>query len=109
MVSHQGGFQPAWARDGKQLFYRGSEGNQAFNQWWVVDMQGGVPLSKPRLLFEKSGIGGTVPVRGWDMSLDGQKFLMVKYPERKPQPVTEMILVQNWFEELMRLAPTAKN
>ena len=27
---------------------------------------------------------------------------------RKPQPVTELILVQNWFEELRRLAPTTK-
>ena len=44
----------------------------------------------------------------WDISLDGQRFLMVKLDERKPQPVTEMILVQNWFEELKRLVPTGK-
>jgi len=29
----------------------------------------------------------------------------VKKEERKPLPVTEMILIQNWFEELKRLAP----
>jgi hypothetical protein len=40
--------------------------------------------------------------------LDGQRFLMVKFGERKPLPVTELILVQNWFEELKRLAPTGK-
>jgi len=28
--------------------------------------------------------------------------------ERKAQPATEMILVQNWFEELKRLVPTGK-
>jgi hypothetical protein len=33
---------------------------------------------------------------------------MVKQEERKSQPVTEMILVQNWFEELKRLVPTGK-
>jgi hypothetical protein len=33
---------------------------------------------------------------------------MVKYEETKPQPATEMILVQNWFEELKRLVPTGK-
>jgi hypothetical protein len=26
----------------------------------------------------------------------------------RSQPVTEMILVQNWFEELKRLVPTGK-
>ena len=31
---------------------------------------------------------------------------MTKFGERKPNPVTEMIVVQNWFEELKRLAPT---
>ena len=33
---------------------------------------------------------------------------MVKLDDRKPQPVTEMILVQTWFEELKRLCPTGK-
>jgi hypothetical protein len=42
------------------------------------------------------------------VSLDGKRFLMVKLEERKPAPVTEMILVQNWFEELKRLLPAGK-
>jgi hypothetical protein len=33
---------------------------------------------------------------------------MVKLGERKPQPVTKMILVQNWLEELKLLCPTGK-
>jgi hypothetical protein len=33
---------------------------------------------------------------------------MVKFEEVKPEPVTEMILVQNWFEELERLCPDEK-
>jgi hypothetical protein len=30
---------------------------------------------------------------------------MVKLDERKPQPATEIILVQNWCEELRRMVP----
>jgi hypothetical protein len=30
---------------------------------------------------------------------------MVKFEERCPQPMTETILVQNWFEDLKRLFP----
>jgi hypothetical protein len=33
---------------------------------------------------------------------------MTKRENRKPTPVTEMILVQNWFEELKRLVPIEK-
>jgi hypothetical protein len=33
---------------------------------------------------------------------------MVKEEQRKPSPATEMVLVQNWFEELKRLVPIGK-
>jgi hypothetical protein len=33
---------------------------------------------------------------------------MTKRENRKPTPVTEMILVQNWFEDLKRLVPIGK-
>ena len=43
----------------------------------------------------------------YDVSADGQRFLMVKETsdadERPPSP--RIILVQNWFEELKRLVP----
>ncbi len=63
------------------------------------------PSGRPRPLFEQLGLGNGNPIRGWDLWPDGQGFLMVKLEERKPQPVTEMLLVTNWFEELKRLVP----
>jgi serine/threonine-protein kinase len=104
LISHEGGFDPLWAKNGKQLFYRSGDDQQV----WVVDVRtdGGFLAGKPRLLFKEPGLGGGG--RAWDLSLDGQRFLMVKLEERKPQPVTEMILVQNWFEELKRLVPGGK-
>jgi serine/threonine-protein kinase len=103
-ISVEGGDEPLWERNERQLFYRWGD------QFWVVDVRtdGGFSPSKPRLLFKAPGFGGGTPVRGWDISLDGQRFLIVKQEERKPQSVTELILVQNWFEELKRLAPTGK-
>jgi hypothetical protein len=69
---------------------------------------GGFAAGKPRLLFEKSGYSSGSPIRCYDLSLDGQRFLMVKLEQRKPTPVTEITLVQNWFEDLKRLVPTGK-
>jgi Tol biopolymer transport system component len=104
LVSSEGGEEPVWARNGKQLFYRWE------NKIWVVDVRtdGGFAATKPRLLFEKPGYAAAFPIRTYDLSLDGQRFLMVKEGQRKPTPVTEMILIQNWFEELKRLVPTGK-
>jgi serine/threonine-protein kinase len=103
-VSSEGGSEPLWSRDGKQLFYRWQD------QVWAVDVRtdGGFAISKPRPLFERPGYALASPLRGWDLSHDGQRFLMVKLEQRKPTPVTEMILVLNWFEELKRLVPTGK-
>ena len=103
-VSSEGGVEPLWARNGKQLFYRRQD------QVWIVDVQtnGDFAISKPRLLFERPGYVFGTYVRSYDLSLESQRFLMVKLDQRKPTPVTEMILVQNWFEELKRLLPTGK-
>ncbi len=102
LVSTEGGLQPLWARDGKQLFFRWGD------QVWTVDVRidSGLSTGKPRLLFERSGYSPGDPTRSYDLSFDGQRFLMVKEEQRKPAPVTEMILIQNWFEELKRLVPT---
>jgi hypothetical protein len=104
LISNDGGTQPLWSRGGKQLFYR------RLNGVWVVDIQADRAFwaSKPRLVFERPGYGMTASVRAWDISFDNRGFLMVKLEDRKPQPVKEMILVQNWFEDLKRLSPTER-
>ncbi len=56
-------------------------------------------IGPPRLLFEGPfRIDG--PFRGYDVSADGQRFLMVRAVERPPERVTQMVFVQNWFAEL---------
>jgi serine/threonine-protein kinase len=104
-ISNEGGWQSLWARDGRRLFYRWAD------QVWVVDIQTtpGFAASKPKLLFEQPGFAQGGEIRGWDISPDGERFLMVKLEERKPQPLTEMVLVQNWIEEVRRLVPTKKS
>jgi predicted Ser/Thr protein kinase len=99
-ISRQGGSAVLWSKMGNELFYR--RGNEV----WVADTktEGGFSSGKPRLLFEKPGFYSS----GWDLSSDGRRFLMIKLEDRKPQPVTELVLVQNWFEDLKRLVPAGK-
>ena len=59
----------------------------------------------PRVLFEGPfRIDG--PFRGYDVTPDGQRFLMVREVPQQPTRVSQMVLVQNWLEELKRLVPT---
>jgi hypothetical protein len=80
------------------------------DQVWVADAptENGAASTKPRLLFERQGYSLGAPIRGYDLSLDSQRFLMVKLEQRTPSPATEMTLVQNWFEELKSKLPHTK-
>jgi hypothetical protein len=45
----------------------------------------------------------------YDVSPDGQRFLMIKLNEQTPSSsVTQIVVVQNWFEELKRRVPPGK-
>lgn len=106
-ISPEGGMEPLWAKSGKRIYFRDTTRDRMF----VVDIlrtESDFAVSKPRLLFKQSGYLSTSPIRSYDMNRDERRFLMIKREERKPQPVTEMILIQNWFEELNRLCPVKK-
>ena len=77
---------------------------------WAVDVraQSGFTSGKPVMLFGDAAYVICSPQRCGDLSRDSRRFLMVKRGQLTPAPVTELILVQNWFEELKRLVPTGK-
>jgi hypothetical protein len=62
----------------------------------------------PRLLFEGPYLAPQQGRQIFDVSLDDQRFLMIKRAETSDAdaPESQLIVVQNWFEELKRLAPT---
>jgi hypothetical protein len=57
-----------------------------------------------RLLFKETGIYASSPGRTYDVAPDGERFLVVKRGAGAQS--AEVILVQNWFDELQRLVPT---
>jgi hypothetical protein len=56
-----------------------------------------VALATPRVLFERPyAYGSTVALTNYDVSADGQRFLMVK----RESGVAYLNIVQNWVEAL---------
>ena len=62
----------------------------------------------PRQLFEAKGLSTTGPARGYDVTPDGQRFLFVRAVDVPPPPPSPLILVENWIEELKRMAPSSE-
>jgi len=63
-------------------------------------------VGKPRMLFEGEYLATAFPQLGsdYDVSADGQRFLMVKEIERA-QSTAQINVVLNWTEELKRRVP----
>lgn len=108
-VSANGGTGPAWSRDGRELFYTTT---QAFGGQATLTRMMAVPVTlRPtfaagtgRPLFE-GRYGATQGTRSYDVTADGRRFLMVQQKERPAVAAAEMILVQNWVEELKARVP----
>jgi hypothetical protein len=109
-VSTDGGTAPAWSGDGRELFYTTTQsvGGQATLTKMMavgVALRPTFTAGAPRVLFQ-GRYGASAIIRGYDVTADGRRFLMVQQKDRPPVTVTDMILVQNWVEELKARVPT---
>ncbi len=104
-ISTEGGTEPVWNRNGRELFYRSGDKMMAVD----ITTQPSFSAGKPRMLFE--GPVPADPVRrsaNYDVSPDGQRFLMLKPVEQAQAAPTQINVVLNWFEELKQKVPTGK-
>ena len=64
---------------------------------------------KPEPLFKIGPADNSGLDRGWDVTADGERFLFVLSDSvaEGTEKAPELILIQNWAEELKRLVPYA--
>jgi serine/threonine-protein kinase len=99
-ISTDGGSQPRWARDGRELFYR------VRGRMMRVALQTDPELivGKPEQLFADVYHASPDGPPNYDVSPDGKRFLMVTRggEEQLPSPIH---IVLDWYEELRRRVP----
>jgi serine/threonine-protein kinase len=91
-VSAEGGQDPAWSRDGKELFFRSSTKMLSAR---ILSTAPDMRVDMPRALFE----GGFEPgsQRAFDVAPDG-RLLMIEATTTNASP--SIIVVRNWAAEL---------
>jgi serine/threonine protein kinase/Tol biopolymer transport system component len=92
-VSNDGGNNPQWERQGRELYYRNARQIMAVS----IQTQPTFSAAAPRQLFA-SDLGN------YEVAPDG-RFIMIELGPSAAPP-TQITLVQHWFEELTRLVPT---
>jgi serine/threonine-protein kinase len=102
-ISAEGGREPVWSRDGRELFYRSGDKVMAV----AITTAPGFVAGKPRVLFAGPYEPTVFTVANYDVSPDGQRFLMLRRSEQAAAAPTQINVVLNWFEELRRRVPPA--
>lgn len=105
-VSSEGGTDPVWRRDGRELFYRNGD------SMMVVPVAAGPNFAagRPQQLWKASyshGMSSSCGAPGltssnYDVTPDGLRFLMVKDEDVEKDAAREFIVVQGWGDELSR-------
>ena len=103
-ISTDGGNLPLWSRDGRELFFISLDGRQMF----AVPVQSGTTLvaGRPQVLFEGAMLPTPGGARPYDIAPDG-RFMIIRRGQAESGGATasNMIVVQNWFEELKQRVP----
>jgi serine/threonine-protein kinase len=104
-VSTGGGTRPLWSPKGQELFYMSPAG-----AIMRVGVDGGTSwaATTPTTIV-KAGIAtglSASPGRVYDVSSDGQRFLVLRPASEPNAPPPQLIVVQHFDEELKRLVPT---
>ena len=97
-ISTEGGTEPVWSRDGRELFYRDGDRMMAVQ----ITTTPTFTAAAPRVLFEGRYVASPNAVAAYDVAADG-RFLLVQ-PLHPDPPTNQIQVVLNWFEELRRIA-----
>ena len=93
-ISPSGGIQARWAKDGTELFYVEGDTLMAVS----VSTENGFRAGSPRPLFRHGGFG-VQPATNFDVSADGQRFLVVESVGEAAEEQQAIHVIENWFEE----------
>ncbi len=105
-ISTDGGVQPVWAPNGRELYYRVPDGLMAVS----VSVRGNdFRVEKPRQLLEVQIAGGPVNP-DYDVEPGGRRFLVKQLEgEEEAVQITHINFILNWFDELRQRVPTDGN
>ena len=103
-ISTQGGIEPRWRPDGRELFYRKGDSMMAVE----IQTDPVLEVGQTRELFTGVYLGDATASgnAGYDVNANGDMFLMVSAAlQATPEASQQISIVLNWFEELKERVP----
>jgi len=96
LISNEGGNEPTWRGDGKELFYRNGYRMMSVLIKANTEFRAGTP----QVLFEAEYDLHEFDDQNYDVTRDGQRFAMIQ--TEGTTEIARIHIVTNWFKELQR-------
>ncbi len=98
-VSTAGGVGPMWSRAGDEIFFVSDAG--VFSVASITVSAGGLEAGEPEELFPFSGrFVFNLNHRNYDVSADGERFVMIEFPRSTDAERGELVLIENWLDRM---------
>jgi serine/threonine protein kinase/WD40 repeat protein len=101
LISTGGGQYPIWSRNGRELFFLAPD-----RRIMVADCTAkgdSFVAGKPRVWSEKRLLERPYPI--FDLAPDGKRFAVVLYADGTSEPMTQLTVLLNFFDDLRRHVP----
>ncbi len=102
LVSQDGGTEPVWSPDGRELFYRSVSNNEGVLMAAAVRTTPALAVASQQVLFNVQDMVGTGPHANYDVSPDGRMFVMVRR-----NPTSHIVVIQDLPGLLRKLRSTS--
>jgi Tol biopolymer transport system component len=101
-VSLSGGTEPMWSRNGRELFYRAAANAHTMMTSVTFNVGTVLAVASRTALFQVDDYDPSQPHSNFDVSPDGQNFVMVRRG-----PVSRIVVIQNLPGLVKKLQGTA--
>ncbi len=105
-ISRDGGGEPRWAHNGRELFYR-----RADNMLMSVPFEGGATFmpGAERELFSVTGYMANFAYTAYDVTQDDERFVFIR-PVALPDDAgdAQVVLVQHWLSDVVALEGSSR-
>jgi len=105
-ISREGGSQPLWSRDGREILFRSGQSYQDFYSVQINVEEGALKPDEPIRVLNDAPYRFSGPIRSDDVAPDGRR-LLIKYSSEAALTAafegflpTNIQVVQGWFREL---------
>ncbi|MFQ5768573.1 MAG: TolB family protein, partial [Acidobacteriota bacterium] len=95
-ISRQGGLEPYWSRDGKDLFFRRTTALYRAH----VDTRTGFRAGNPEQVLDDLPDAGQTLIRQYTLHPDGRRLLTLETRAGRSERPSQVNFVSHWFDEI---------